>query len=144
MCDEVIYEGKYADMIRKLGEQEDAEDHPSYALTAGDSKAYIRDLLSNTVSVFMPDRVEKAVNFVKTANEVAEENMIDITFSVNDTYVTAAYSLECDTDFHCLKPAISQADEIIFKNNGDKIVLSLSYYIHATYLSGKKISTLDE
>lgn len=145
MSDEVIYEGKFGDIIRKLCEQAEnnTNDRPSAAIT-GDSKENAKTLLSNTVSVFMPDRIERKINFLRTAKEIGEEYLIDLIISEHDTYITATYSLECDAGFHCLREVISQADELTFGVDGDKVLLSLIFYTHATYSSGRKISPLDD
>ncbi len=145
MNDEVIYERKFGDIIRKLCEQAENNTHdfPFVAIT-GDSKENAKTLLSNTVSVFMPDRIERKAQFFRTAKEIGEEYLIDLIISEHDNYITAKYSLECDSDFHCLKKIISQADELTFSVDGDKVLLSLIFFTHATYSSGRKISPLDD
>lgn len=145
MSDEVIYEGKFGNIMRKLCEQTEnnTNDLPAAAIT-GDSEAYAKTLLSNTVSVFMPDRIERKAQFFRTAKEIGEEYLIDLIISEHDNYITAKYSLECDSDFHCLKKIISQADELTFGIDGDKVLLSLIFFTHATYSSGRKISPLDD
>ncbi len=145
MNGEVIYEGKFGDIIRELCERAEnkTNDLPSAAIT-GDSKENAKALLSNTVSIFMPDRIERKAKFLRTAKEIGEEYLIDLIISAHDNYITAIYSLECDSDFHCLKKIIFQADELTFSVDGDKVLLSLIFFTHATYSSGRKISPLDD
>lgn len=92
----------------------------------------------------MPERIKKKANFLKTAKEIGEEYLIDLIISAHNNHIAATYSLECDSDFHCLKKVISQADELTFGVDGDKVLLTLIFYTHATYSSGRKISPLDD
>lgn len=145
MSDDIIYERKYGDILRKLSEQGIGDkDTLSPVVNRDTAGEYARALLSNTVRVIMPERLEGKVKFIETAKEIEAEYLIDLTISAFDNYITATYSLECNADFHCLKKIISQADEISFQSDGDKVLLSLNYYTHATYLSGRKVSPLDD
>ena len=145
MNDDIIYERKYGDIMRKLSEQGTGDQNTlSPAVSRDTVGEYTRALLSDAVRVIMPERIEGQVKFVETAKEIEAEYLIDLTISKCNKYITAVYTLECDSDFHCLKKIISQADEISFQNDGDKVLFSLTYYTHATYLSGRKISPLDD
>lgn len=145
MNEDIIHERKYGDILRKLSEQgKGEENYLSPTVNGGTAEEYARALLSNTVRVMIPERIEGKVKFIETAKEIGEEYLIDLTISARTNCITATYSLECDADFHCLKKIISQADEISFQSNGDKVLFSLTYYTHATYLSGRKVSPLDD
>ncbi len=144
MSYEVIYERKYGDIIRNLYDQAENDANKLQFATTKDSKEYAKNLLSNYVRVLLPDRIEKKNNFIKMAKEIGEEYMIDLVISANDTYIAAMYSLECNIDFHCMKEIISQADELSFGVDGDKELLTLILYTHATYSFGRKISPMDD
>lgn len=145
MNDGIIHERKYGDILRKLSEQgKDGENYLSSTFSESSPEEYAKTLLSNAVSVVIPERVEGKVKFIEAAKEIGAEYLIDLTISAFNNYITATYSLECNSDFHCLKKIISQADEISFQSDGDKVLLSLNYYTHATYLSGRKVSPLDD
>lgn len=87
MSDDIIYERKYGDILRKLSEQGIGDkDTLSPVVNRDTAGEYVRALLSNTVRVIMPECLEGKVKFIETAKEIEAEYLIDLTISAFNNY----------------------------------------------------------
>ena len=105
---------------------------------------YVGKLITESVCVIMPERIEKREYFIDLAKEIAGVYLIDIVIRERKDRITVTYALDYEAGFSCLKPIIQLADELTFQSsNGNSAVFaSLDYYTHATYRSGVRVLPL--
>ena len=91
----------------------------------------------------MPERMEMLPLFLDTTKEIGEANQVDTTIMEYNDYVMVSYGFQIDVPYQCLKRILTLADELSVQPVKDKIIVSLTYYTHATYCGGRKIHPLD-
>lgn len=96
----------------------------------------------NTSFVVMPQRLSMRREFVNAAIEVAEHYSIDVVITEYDERITADLSFDCGSAMKLIKRVISYADDISFfcGIRGREITLSVDFYTHAVFRSGKKLA----
>lgn len=109
------------------------------AMIESDSKSYFKKIFENTVMVMIPERIEGREMFIDAAKEMGEFYQIDIVITEHDDRISVTYSVDCGVNFRGLKKIISMADDLNFRSNEETVLLTLIYYTHATYRSGRKI-----
>lgn len=140
MSDKIIYEKKYSHLMQEdyihAGETSDN----TATMAECESKSYFKKIFENTVLVLIPERIEGREIFIDAAKEMGEFYQIDTVITERDDRISVTYSVDCGVNFRGLKKIISLADDLNFRSNEDTVLLTLIYYTHATYRSGRKIS----
>lgn len=109
-----------------------------------DSKEVCKRVFESTVRVMMPERVEGIGHFVDMAKELAEFYEIDTTVTEYEDRIVATFVVDTCYTFSGVKKIILFSDDIGFQQNEDNITLSVIYYTHATYRSGRKIAPVND
>lgn len=109
-----------------------------------DSAAMCKRVFESTVRVMMPERVENIGHFVDMAKELAEFYEIDTTVTEYEDRIVASFGVNSYCTFSGLKKIILFSDDIGFQYDGEGIILSIIYYTHATYRSGRKITPVND
>lgn len=144
MSNGIIYEKKYSHLLKEIEDIPIPEEEKhSSTISHGDAAACARRLLENTVCVLQPERMERLSFFIDTAKDIGDLYLIDTTIIEHENRVSVTYSMLCDASYQCLKRIILLADDLRFQSENDAILISLDYYTHATYCSGRRISPLD-
>lgn len=141
----IIYEKRYPkltteDYDRMLEETE--SELSSYKRL--DSATFFKNLMENTVRIVIPERMENRGFFIAMAKEVAENNRIDLIITEYEDRYIAEFYIDCDSTNFGLKELISYADDIRVGCDKENAVVSIIYYTHAIYRSGKRISPENE
>lgn len=137
----IIYEKRYPkltpeDYDRMLEETE--SELSSYKRL--DSATFFKNLMENTVRIVIPERMENRGFFIAMAKEVAENNRIDLIITEYEDRYIAEFYIGCDSTNFGLKELISYADDIRVGCDKENAVVSIIYYTHATYRSGKRVT----
>lgn len=105
-------------------------------------KNFYEQFNENTSFVVMPQRLAMRREFVNAAIEVAEQYSIDVVITEYDERITADLSFDCGGAMKLLKRVIGYADNISFFRGirGREITLSVDFYTHAVFRSGKKLA----
>lgn len=146
MDSSILFEKKYSQFIQDCCNSalnsngaEQREDGASI-----NTDEYVRKLITESVCVIMPERIEGRDYFIDLAKEIAEAYLIDIVIRERKDRINVTYTLDYEAEFSCLKPIIQLADELTFQSNNSNsaVLASLDYYTHATYRSGVKVLPL--
>lgn len=141
MNGEVIYEGKHENKFYQDCEQpNNLANSPDTLPSSGASSDFLSNILSNVVMVAIPERMKQKDLFIAVAKEISEKYWINLVITDYEDHVAATYDIEPNSECHFLKGLIQQADEFSFDASNERIQLSLLYYTHATYSSGRLIS----
>lgn len=138
---ELIYEKKYpmpweeSDFFTSSDENE-----TSLQVLEEVERTSPKKLIESTVQVLMPERMEKLPLFLDTAKKIGEQYELNTTIMRYDDNVTVSYVLQIDVPYSCFKRILMLADELSVQPEKDKIVVSITYYTHATYCGGRKIN----
>lgn len=108
-----------------------------------DSSEFCKRLIENTVRIVIPDRIENQGFFIAQAKEVAEGNEIDTTITEYEDRLVAEFHIGDSSTNFGIKGIIEYADDVFFGCYRGKVVLSVIYYTHATYRSGRKVTPED-
>ena len=108
-----------------------------------DPAVFYKRLVENTVRIVIPDRVENKCFFISQAKKVAERNEIDTTITEYEDRLVAEFHIGDDSPNFGIKGIIEYADDVCFGCAEGEVVLSVIYYTHATYRSGKKVTPED-
>lgn len=137
----VVYEKKFKHLqpkdYERIANEADVKDN---LYEHRDSEAFCKRLFENTVRVVLPERLENYGFFIAMAREVAEYNEVDTVVTEYEDRFVAEFRFSCDSTNFGLKDIIQYGDEIAFGCDKEIIVLSVIYYTHATYCSGKRIT----
>lgn len=137
----VIYEKKFTHLSAADCEQLYNEVNTDFMAAAKkDPALFCKQLLESTVRVIMPDRVENSGFFITMAKEIAEYYEIDSVVTEHEDRLTVEFCINCDDTYTGLKQIIEFSDDICFRCDNGDVILSIIYYTHATYLSGRKIT----
>lgn len=109
-----------------------------------DSKEMCRRVFERTVRVTMPERVEGIGHFVDMAKELAEFYEIDTTVTEYEDRIVATFVVDTYNTFSGIKKIILFSDDICFQQKEENIMLSVIFYTHATYSSGRKITPVND
>lgn len=112
--------------------------------TKRDSATMCKHLFENTVRVMMPERVENAEHFVDMAKELAEFYEIDTVVTEYEDRIVATFVVDVYNTFSGVKKIILFSDDISFQYKDGNIMLSVVYYTHAAYKSGRKIMPVND
>ena len=140
MSDKIIYEKKYSPLMQEDFISTEETGINKTAMTESDSESYFKKIFENTVMVMIPERIEGREMFIDATKEMGEFYQIDTVITEHDDRISATYSVDCGVNFRGLKKIISLADDLNFRSNEETVLLTLIYYTHATYRSGRKIS----
>lgn len=142
MDSSILFEKKYSQFIQSALNSVEAEQHEAGQSINTDD--YARKLITESVCVIMPERIERRDYFIDLAKEIAEAYLIDIVIRERKDRITVTYTLDYEAGFSCLKPIIQLADELTFQssNSNSAVFASLDYYTHATYRSGVRVLPL--
>lgn len=137
MDSSILFEKKYSQFIQSALNSDGTEQHEDGPSINTDD--YVRKLITESVCVIMPERMEERNYFIDLAKEIAEAYLIDIVIKERKDRITVTYTLDYEGGLSCLKPIIQLADEITFQNGENTVLISLDYYTHAIYRQGKKV-----
>ena len=146
MDSSIIFAKKYSRIIQGFCDAASSADEvkSEQAGASIDTDDYVRKLITESVCVIMPERIDVRNYFIDLAKKIAEAYLIDIVIKEHNDRISVMYTLDCDAGFHCLKPIIQLADEFSFHNRKNAVVISLDYYTHATYHSGHQVLPLND
>lgn len=142
MDSKVVYEGKYPQIT-----DEDCEQ--LYSLTSlqekhrsvqKSSEVLCRKLFESTVRVLMPERLEGKEYFVKLAKQISEAYELNTIVTEHDDRIIARFEVDCYNQYPFFQKIILLSDEIGFDIINCDVILSVTYYTHATYRSGRRIT----
>lgn len=102
--------------------------------------AFYKKLLEGLVRIAIPDRIESSSFFIALAKEIALSNEIDTVLTEYDDRIVAGFQVDTTSTTIGLKKLIEYADDVSFGCDGDYAVVSIIYYTHATFHSGKQIT----
>lgn len=140
----IIYEKKFPHLIPddydRIYEQADKDTVSRVRPLLPD---FFKNIMENTVRVMMPERVENRGFFIAMAKEFAEKNEIDTVITEYEDRYVAEFSIDCDSITFGLKKIIDYADEIYLRSEDGTVIVSVIYYTHATYRSGKRVTPED-
>lgn len=141
----VVFEKKYPHLkMEDYDRIYDEEIKKTNGDTKRDSATMCRHLFENTVRVMMPERVENAGHFVDMAKELAEFYEIDTVVTEYEDRIIATFVVDEYNTFSGVKKIILFSDDISFQYKDGNIMLSIVYYTHATYKSGRKIMPVND
>lgn len=137
----IIYEKRFSkltmpDYIRILEESEN--ELPSFKRQ--DSETFFQNLLKDLVRIVIPERIENCAFFISMAKQVAEHNEIDTVITEYEDRYAAKFYIGYDNTSFGLKELIEYSDTVNFGCEKECAVVSVNYYTHATYRSGKQIT----
>lgn len=145
MSCKVVYEKHYprnypADDDPTLEEAKRAYRNHSFM----DGESFLRKLYGETVRVLIPDRTEDLKKFLGAAKKVADYYEMDIIIKAfNDHYAISLHA-EPYRSLFGMKTLVLLADNMEFSYEDNEMILTLNFYTHATYLSGRKISPCED
>lgn len=145
MCKRIIYEKKYPHM--NLDDYDQIHDEATKSAVEEikwDSKEICKRVFERTVRVMMPERVEGVRHFVDMAKELAEFYEIDTTVTEYEDRIVATFIVDTCYTFSGVKKIILFSDDICFQQKEENIMLSVIFYTHATYSSGRKITPVND
>lgn len=100
-------------------------------------------IYKDVIYVLMPERAEKAKEFVCKAIEVSELYEMDIKIEYHLSHISATYYFNYGGGMKHLTDVIGMADDLAFFGRKDKeydIVMSLDFYTHAEYRRGRQMN----
>ena len=100
-------------------------------------------IYKDVIYVLMPERAEKAKEFVCKAIEVSELYEMDIKIEYHLSHISATYYFNYGGGMKDLTDVIGMADDIAFFGRKDKaydIVMTLDFYTHAEYRKGRQVN----
>ena len=137
----VIYEKKFHHLSEEECEKLYNEVNTDFmAVAKKDPALFCKQLLESTVRVIMPDRVENSGFFIAMAKEIAEHYETDAVVTEYEDRLSAEFRINCDDTYAGLKQIIEFSDDICFRCDNGDVILSIIYYTHATYRSGKQVT----
>lgn len=101
-------------------------------------------ILKEKVNVLMPERVQEQGFFIDAARCIAEYYEIDTVITEYENRLAASFRVESGSVYSGMKNLIRMADDIGFQLDDEGIAFNVIYYTHATYLSGRKISPMED
>lgn len=137
----VVYEKKFKHLESEDFEIIENEANQNMNLCVHrDSGALCKNLFENTVIVLMPERVENCGFFISMAKEVSEHNEIDTVIEQYQDRYVAEFRISSDDTLFGLKELIQYGDDVCLDCGNGVVVMSVIYYTHATFCSGKRIT----
>ena len=102
-------------------------------------------MMDNRTIIPIPEKIEKADEFIKLAIEISELYELDTKISEKDSCIEVNYSFDCAGDMVFLLSVFRKADSISFFTGiyGFDITISLDYYTHAVYNKGRLVRPID-
>lgn len=141
MADRVIYEKKYSDLLKEEDNRIMSEMASFPAATSEKQSAeYFKKLFENTVLVLIPERIEGREVFIDAAKEMGDLYQLDTVIKEHEDRISDTYAVDCCVNFRGLKKIIMLADDLSLDYGDNVVFLTLYYYTHATYRSGRKIT----
>lgn len=148
----VIYEKHYPhptleEELKELEEyQRELEKDPDYKPEPAKTfDEFYQDMMDNRTIIPIPEKIEKADEFIKLAIEVSELYELDIKISKTDSSIEVDYSFDSVGDMAYLISVFRKADSISFITGiyGFEITISLDYYTHAVYNKDRLVHPID-
>lgn len=136
----IIYEKKFPQILMEECEELDEKEiETSVSSHRRNSAEICKQLFESMVHVMMPERVENIDHFVKMAQELAEFYEMDTTVIEYSDKIVASFFVNTYNTFSGLKKIILFSDDVGFRLEGNRIILDIFYYTHATFRNGKKV-----
>lgn len=148
----VIYEKHYShptleEELKELEEyRRELEKDPDYKPEPIKTfEEFYQDMMDNRTIIPIPEKIEKADEFIKLAIEASELYELDTKISEKDSCIEVNYSFDCAGDMVFLLSVFRKADSISFFTGicGFDITISLDYYTHAVYNKGRLVHPID-
>ncbi len=137
----VVYEKRYPIHYPSDGDPDYEEAKRVYKNTTFlDGESFLKRLYAQTVRVLIPGRAESLDTFLHVAKRTADHYEMDIVIMSHDDHYSVSLNTKTDFPMSGLKTIMQMADDIMFTNEEEKMVITFSFYTHTTYLSGRKIS----
>lgn len=138
----IVYEGKYPQITDENCDQlcSLTSQHEMLCSTSISSEERCRKLFESTVQVLMPERLEMKICFVQLAKHISETYELNTVVTEYGDRIIARFEVDCYNQYAIFKKIILLSDEIGFDIKNDEVILSVSYYTHATYRSGRRIT----
>lgn len=102
--------------------------HPSF-------EEFYQNMMSRRCLILLPERIQSAERFIKTAVEVGEIYELDTKIERMDSHISVTYQFNCGGEMDHLISILRLADTVSFFTDpgGFDITLVLDYYTHAVY-----------
>lgn len=139
----IIYEKKFPHATDKYEAVYAEEDIETNTPVQHESAVFYKRLIENTVRIVIPERAENQGFFIAQAKKIAERNEIDTSVMEYEDRLVAEFRIGDDSPNFGIKGIIEYADDVCFGCDEGEVVLSVIYYTHATYRSGKKVTPED-
>lgn len=148
----VIYEKHYShptleEELKELEEyRRELEKDPDYKPEPPKTfEEFYQDMMDNRTIIPIPEKIEKADEFIKLAIEISELYELDTKISEKDSCIEVNYSFDCAGDMVFLLSVFRKADSISFFTGiyGFDITISLDYYTHAVYNKERLVRPID-
>ena len=142
MDSKIVYEGKHPQITDEDCEQlySLTSQHEPLRPMAISSEERCRKLFENTVKVLMPERMEGKIYFVQLAKHISEAYELNTVVTEYDDRIIAQFEVDCYNQYAIFQKIILLSDEIGFDIKNGEVIFSASYYTHATYRSGRRIT----
>lgn len=103
---------------------------------------FYRKMEEATAYILIPERVESAVEFVKTAIEVSELYDLDTEIVRHDYFISVTYSFDSCGGMRDIRRVFGMADEFSFFGNinGWEFTICMDYYTHAVVRNGRIVA----
>ncbi len=141
MPDIVIYKKNYS---RELAEADDKIMEEMYKTpnnaTQFKEKTCFQNIFENMVQVLVTERIEASELFIEAAKEMGEYYQIDTIITKHEDRISVIYAVESGINFPGLKKMIALSDDLNFRNDNGTVLLTLFFYTHATYRSGRRVT----
>lgn len=135
---EIIYEREYSHKTSAEKAENHAKElpeipHPSF-------EEFYQNMMSRRCLILLPERIQSAERFIKTAVEVGEIYGMDTKIERMDSHISVTYQFDCGGEMDHLISIFRLADTVSFfmDTGGFDITLVLDYYTHAVY-QGEKL-----
>ena len=141
---EVLYEKKYPkespEDLEELQRQLDAGDLEEHEMPSAEE--FFRRLRKDDLYIPLPERKQKAANFIRAARKVSQLYELDITITKHISHISAEFCFTASAGLRDLLDVMRLADDIAFFANirGYEIVLCLDFYTHAVIHKGRWIN----
>lgn len=151
---EMVYEKHYPhktfeEEMQKLEEissvmQDDEEDKRWVNLPSSFEEFY-KDMMENRTLIIIPDKINRAKDFIRLAIRISELYELDTVIRRNDSHISVDYSFDSGGDMMFLLPILREADSISFFSGigGYEITISIDFYTHAVFLHGRLTHPID-
>lgn len=137
----IIFEKKFPQMtMEEYDAIVDQNSKVAVPLPRPDCEAICRKILEESVRIVIPGRTEVRENFIAQAKELADYYAINTTVMEYEDRLTASFSVDSNDSYSELRKIIQLSDDLSFCFNNGTMKLLLTFYTHATYFEGRRIT----